>query len=154
MRQTETKQCQNCKKDFIIEPDDFTFYEKIKVPPPTFCPDCRQQQRLLFRNFKTLYKVNSAKSGKGTISMYSSDSPYILYNHEEWWSDDWDAKDYGRDFDFSRLFFEQLNELNKVVPHYALMNTASDNCEYSNMTWRSKNCYLIFGCIEIGRAHV
>jgi hypothetical protein len=32
----ETKICQNCKKNFIIEPDDFGFYEKIKVPPPTF----------------------------------------------------------------------------------------------------------------------
>jgi len=39
----ETKQCQNCKKDFTVEPEDFNFYEKIsgsasggKVPPPTF----------------------------------------------------------------------------------------------------------------------
>lgn len=146
--QQETKICLNCKKEFTIEPDDFTFYEKIKVPPPTFCPECRQEHRLLFRNFKTLYKVNSAKSGRGVISMYSSDSPYILYDHEEWWSDDWDAKSYGRDFDSSRPFFDQLGDLYKAVPHYALMNAASDNCEYSNMTWRSKNCYLIFGCID------
>lgn len=27
---SETKNCQNCKSDFIIEPDDFSFYEKIK----------------------------------------------------------------------------------------------------------------------------
>ena len=32
----ETKTCQNCKAQFIIEPDDFTFYEKINVPPPTW----------------------------------------------------------------------------------------------------------------------
>jgi len=31
--QNETKNCQNCKNDFTIEPDDFSFYEKIKVPP-------------------------------------------------------------------------------------------------------------------------
>jgi len=30
----ETRNCQNCKKDFIIELDDFGFYEKIKVPIP------------------------------------------------------------------------------------------------------------------------
>ncbi|KKT07962.1 MAG: hypothetical protein UV85_C0003G0087 [Candidatus Nomurabacteria bacterium GW2011_GWB1_43_19] len=30
----EIKTCQNCKKDFMIEPEDFNFYEKIKVPPP------------------------------------------------------------------------------------------------------------------------
>ena len=28
------------------------------------------------------------------------------------------------------------------------MNTKSENCEYSNMTWGSKNCYLLFGCVE------
>ena len=42
---SETKVCQNCKKDFVIEPDDFAFYEKMKVPAPTFCPDCRMTQR-------------------------------------------------------------------------------------------------------------
>lgn len=30
----EIKSCQNCKKDFTVEPDDFAFYEKIKVPSP------------------------------------------------------------------------------------------------------------------------
>ncbi|KKQ02734.1 MAG: hypothetical protein US18_C0013G0008 [Parcubacteria group bacterium GW2011_GWB1_36_5] len=27
---SETKTCQNCKGEFIIEPDGFGFYEKIK----------------------------------------------------------------------------------------------------------------------------
>ncbi|MFA6585673.1 MAG: cytochrome C551 [Candidatus Paceibacterota bacterium] len=43
---SEIKTCQNCKKDFTIEPEDFNFYEKINVPPPTFCPECRMVRRL------------------------------------------------------------------------------------------------------------
>ena len=35
--QPETKNCQKLQKDSIIEPDDFGFYEKMKVPPPTWC---------------------------------------------------------------------------------------------------------------------
>ena len=35
---SETKNCQNCHTNFVIVPDDFSFYEKIKVPTPTFCP--------------------------------------------------------------------------------------------------------------------
>ena len=31
---SETKVCQNCHNEFTIEPDDFTFYEKMKVPAP------------------------------------------------------------------------------------------------------------------------
>jgi hypothetical protein len=46
----EKKICQNCKKEFAIEPEDFLFYEKIKVPAPTFCPLCRAERRLTFRN--------------------------------------------------------------------------------------------------------
>jgi len=145
---TETRICQNCKSQFLIAPDDFLFYEKMGVPAPEECPECRQEHRILFRNFKTLYKVNSAKSGLSIISMYSPSSPYLIYDHEEWWADDWDPKRYGRDVDFSRPFFEQLHDLWKAVPHYGLMNTASENCIYSNMVWRSKNCYFVFGCIE------
>ena len=82
------------------------------------------------------------------ISMYNDSVPFPVWTHDEWWSDDWDAKSYGRDFDFNRPFFEQLFELWKEVPHYALMDNASENCDYSNMNWRSKNCYLVFGCID------
>ena len=53
---SENRICQNCKKDFIIEPDDFGFYEKIKVPPPTFCPECRLKRRLYHYNKRALYK--------------------------------------------------------------------------------------------------
>ena len=54
--EAQIKKCQNCKKDFTIEVEDFNFYEKIKVPPPTFCPECRHIQRLASRNVKSLYK--------------------------------------------------------------------------------------------------
>jgi hypothetical protein len=52
----ENRTCQNCKKDFTIEPDDFSFYEKIKVPAPTFCPYCRMMRRMVFGNLSTFYK--------------------------------------------------------------------------------------------------
>ncbi len=34
---SEIKVCQSCKAQFTVEPDDFAFYETIKVPPPTWC---------------------------------------------------------------------------------------------------------------------
>ena len=53
---SETKQCQNCRQNFTIEPDDFTFYAKIKVLPLTFCLNRREQRRIAFRNERALYK--------------------------------------------------------------------------------------------------
>ena len=144
----ETRNCQNCKNDFIIEAEDFDFYDKMQVPAPTFCPQCRLQRRMLFRNFKTLHNRPSSKSGQTLVSMYSSNVPFPVYEAKEWWADDWDGLSYERDVDFSRPFFEQLKELFDSVPRMALMNTKSTQCEYSNMTYASNNCHLIFGCVE------
>jgi len=144
----ETRNCQNCKKDFTIEPDDFSFYEKMKVPAPEICPQCRQQQRTLFRNFKTLYKRPSSMSGKMIVSMYDSDAPFPVYDIPEWWGDNWDPMAFGMDIDWSQPFFDQFDKLRRTVPHPAIMNTQSENCEYSNMVTKSKNCYLNFGCVE------
>jgi hypothetical protein len=73
----ETKNCQSCKQPFIIEPEDFNFYVKIDVPPPTFCPDCRLQRRMAFRNERTLYKRKCDAPGhdEEMLSLFSSDNP-------------------------------------------------------------------------------
>jgi len=65
----EIKTCQNCKKDFMIEPEDFNFYEKIKVPPPTWCSECRAMRRMLWRNERSLYHHTCALSGKKILSI-------------------------------------------------------------------------------------
>ncbi len=144
----ENKICEKCKSGFQVDENDHIFYDRTKVPVPKNCPTCRQQQRMLFRNFKTLYKRPSDKSGKMIVSMYNSDALFPVWDSPEWWADDWDPMDYGLELDLSKQFLKQLYELKNKVPHFAIMNTKSENCEYSNMTMASKNCYLIFGCVE------
>ena len=141
--QSETKQCQSCKKDFTIEPDDFAFYEKMKVPAPTFCPDCRLQRRLTWRNEWKLFRKKDIH-GKEIFSMFHEDSPIKILETSEWYSDSWDPTEYGRDYDFSRPFFEQFRELLHQVPlmSRSLINPVrSDFC--SNAT-EPKDCYLSF----------
>jgi hypothetical protein len=128
--------------------DELGFYERMKVPAPSFCPLCRQQQRMLFRNFKTLYKRPSSLSGKSIVSMYAPDVPFPVYEAAEWWADDWDATSYGKDIDWTRSFFEQFQELSLQVPHFALMKTKCNDCDYANMAVGSSNCYLVFGCVD------
>ena len=144
----ENKICQNCHGEFIIEPDDFGFYEKMKVPAPEKCPQCRQQLRMLFRNFKTLYKRPSSKSGKMIISVYNLDALFPVYNISEWWGDGWDPMAYGIDIDFEEPFFIQLGKLFNTVPRVSIMNSQTENCEYSNQINQSKNCYLVFGGLD------
>ena len=146
---SETKICKNCGQNFVIEPDDFTFYERIKVPPPTFCPECRRQRRLSWRNDMNLYTRTCDLCGKRMVSLYSPDSGMTVYCVKCWWSDKWDGKSYSMDYDFSRPFFEQFNELQKRVPILTLANDdgiigGSVNCEYNQDFARAKNCYMVF----------
>ena len=144
----EIKNCKNCKKDFTIEVDDFNFYEKIKVPPPTCCPECRQQRRYAWRNERTLYRRNCDLCGKNTVTIYSPNKPYKVYCNSCWWGDGWDFSSYGRDFDFTRPFFEQFSELQHEVPRMALLNKNSVNSEYTNHSGDNKNVYLSFVCFN------
>jgi len=138
--------CQNCKKDFIIEPQDFDFYAKLKVPAPLTCPECRFQRRLMFRNERVLYKRNCDLCNKSMVTIFSPDKPQPVYCGACWWSDKWDARDYGMDYDSSRPLFEQMKELRDKVP---CMNLIVDyaslvNSDYINHAGDCKNCYLIF----------
>jgi hypothetical protein len=144
---SENKICQNCSNNFTIESDDFGFYEKIKVPPPTFCPECRRQRRNAWRNTFSLYSRECQSCQKHVVSIYAPDSPITIYCNKCWWSDKWEAKSFVVDYDFSRTFFTQFRELINKVPHMSVVNDdgiASLNCEYTQDWWFSKNCYMCF----------
>jgi Zn ribbon nucleic-acid-binding protein len=141
----ENKNCQNCKQEFSIEPDDFGFYEKIRVPPPTFCPECRLIRRLAWRNEKSLYRNECKKCGNSIISVYSKDSGVQVYCRPCWWGDGWDGADYAVDFDETKSFISQLNNLLHRAPAPSLFGLYATlvNSEYTNMVSDLKNCYMI-----------
>lgn len=151
MNQSETKICQNCQNEFKIEPEDFEFYAKINVPPPTFCPECREQRRLAFRNERSLYKRKCDLCGKEMVSIFSSVSPvgwtkpFKIHCLSCWFSDDWDQLANGRSFDFQRPFFEQFKDLLQEVPKMALFNVRTINSDWVNSETDDKNCYLNVG---------
>ncbi len=136
--------CQNCKLEFVIEPDDFSFYEKIKVPPPTFCPECRMIRRMTWRNERSLFKRTCDYTGDSIITMFLPDANVKVYDRDIWWSDKWDPTEYGMDYDFSLPFFEQYNELLAKVPLANLGNTNCVNSPYGNHNADCKNCYLVY----------
>jgi len=140
---TETRNCQNCKQDFTIEPDDFAFYEKMKVPPPTWCSDCRFQRRMAWRNFWHLFKKTEKRTGNKIFSLFPEESPVIIYEREFWNSDDWDPMSYGRDYDWKRPFFEQFKDFLYSVPHPAHSVINVVNSQYCTNVNHIKNCYLV-----------
>lgn len=121
--------------------------DTFALPEPEYCPQCRLQIRTAHRNEMHLHHCRSSVSDKQLISIYRPEAPwgapYKIYSHDEWWSDDWEPRDFGRPFDFSRPFFEQFAELSKEVPRMALQTFNNENSPYTTGTGFCKNCYLI-----------
>lgn len=145
------KTCKQCQKKFGITEQDKAFYKKVSpvlngqiylIPEPTFCPDCRHQRRLAWRNDRKFYRRKCDKSGKEFISIYAPEKPDPVYHPDAWWSDDWDPFDYGQEFDFSRSFFEQYIELQRKVPKLGIHIVNCENSYYCNYCGDDKNCYL------------
>lgn len=143
----ETKTCQNCKSDFVIEPEDFVFYEKIKVPAPTFCPECRRMRRLSWRNDTSLYSRECSICEKKFISIYAPNSGFKVLCPKCFHSDKWDPYDYGMEYDNSKPFLDQWYELFKKIPKLGIVNDndiSSTNCLYTNDFAYGKNCAMVF----------
>lgn len=147
------KSCGNCGDEFVIEANDLSFLDQVspviagkkyELPEPNFCYKCRLQRRFSWRNDINLYKRKCDRTGVDLVSMFSPESDVIVYEHNFWWSDQWDARDFGRDFDFNRGFFEQFAELEREVPHAHLIVFNSENSLYTNYNTNVRNCYLCF----------
>ena len=112
----ETRNCQNCKLNFTIEPDDFSFYEKMKVPSPTFCPECRLIRRMATFNVRNIYNRKCDNCGGNTVSIFNPKAPYKNWCFGCYFSDEFDPSLYGTDYDFSTNFFTQYEKLRRNVP--------------------------------------
>ena len=141
----EERVCQNCKQDFVIEPEDFSFYQKMKVPPPTWCPECRFQRRLQFRNNRVFYKRECALCKEPLLTIYNKERPYTVYCRDCWLSDKWDPLSFGREYDFSIPFFHQFRSLQTKVPRVNLFRDNFILSDYCNYGLDFKECYLLFG---------
>lgn len=153
------KNCRQCNQVFEITDSDLEFYEKVSpvfggkkelIPPPTLCPECRQQRRIAHGNQINLYERKCDATGVDMISNFDPTMPYKVYVQDYWWSDKWDPLSYGRDFDFSRPFFDQMDELWHDVPFPAVQTAFQfdENSRYTNHAGLNKNCYLIFDSDE------
>src|SRR3989344_3843991 len=138
--------CKNCSKTFIVDQQDSAFYQHMEVPPPRYCPECRFQKRLMFRNERVLYKRNCDLCGKDMVTIHALEKKVIVYCPACWWSDKWDDGAFFLDYDPNKDIFEQMKELQKITPHMGLVSDYATliNSDYANHLGSCKNCYLIF----------
>lgn len=140
--QMQTATCSLTGQPFYIPDSEINHCERLGIPLPTTSPLERMRTLMAFRNEWKLYKRKCDATGADIISAYPPDGPFKIYNNAYWWSDSWDPLSYGRDYDFSRGFFEQYAELQRDVPREGTTIFNSENCDYNSHIRQSKNCYL------------
>ena len=142
MQNSEAKTCQNCKQEFVIEPDDFAYYERLELPLPDKCVYCRWKYLLAFWVFGQFRITKSALSGKRIITVLPESVHFPIYEREEFVSDAWNPLTYGREYDSSKPFIEQVVELQSKVPHPHQLGIKNVNCDWTDDTWESREAYL------------
>lgn len=138
--------CKICAINFELFPGEDQAYQIFQTPLPSTCPTCRQRRRSAFRNEKQLYHNKSFLSGRQIIALYPPDSPFRIIDQSEWWDDAYDATIYGKDFDFSRPFFDQFKDLQKEVPRWCRIFLNCENSDFTNNCANTNNSYLAFSC--------
>ncbi len=151
------KKCPWCSAKFEVAQEDMAFLERLsptilgltlQIPTPSLCPACRHQRRMTFRNDQNYYRNQCRRCKASLISIYSPDKNISILCEECYWGDGWDPLDFGREFDFSKPFFEQFAQLKAVTPRLAIFNTHSENSKYTVHSSRNRNCYIGSSLIE------
>lgn len=145
----QTKQCEKCKQNFAILADDIPFYEKMDMPLPSMCPYCRFKYLLAFWTFGRFRITKSALSGKTIITVIPESAPFPIYDRTEFVSDAWDPLAYGRVYDDSRSFIDQLAGLQSVVPHPHQVGVRNTNSDWTDDVWDSKEAYLTRSAVNL-----
>lgn len=112
---------------------------------PTVHPMMRMQRRALFRKDRMLHKRVCDKTGQTLISAFPAKTPFPVWHKDLWWSDEFDGRDYGLEYDPSRPFFEQYAELHSRVPRPHVQTTGCENSDYAHNSNSVKSCYMVFG---------
>lgn len=160
LNKLDMKSCKQCRAQFLVSDREKEFLPKVSptfagkkylIPEPEICPDCRLAARTVHRNEQNFYHGKSSMNSEPLLALYSPDTDwgknYKIFTHEQWWSDNWDPMEFGKEFDFSRPFFDQFKELSLSIPKVNLIQVDNENCPYTTGTGYCKNCYLI-NCSE------
>lgn len=152
--------CQSCEALFESAAQDAALAKcaprvadsVVPFRPPTRCPSCRQRRRYAYRNDHHFYRNSCSYCRKPVISIYSPDKPYTVLCQGCFWGEQWDPLSVGREFDFSRPFFEQFQELRAATPRLAIFQTQSENSDFTVHSSRNRNCYFassLVGCEDV-----
>lgn len=145
----QQRTCAITGQTFTISDEEEQFCLEQQIPLPTTSPFERLRQVSAFLSSIFLYPHKCALTGKDILTFIPPHKDLVVYDIDVWQSDAWDPLAFGQDYDFSRPFFEQFQELMKKAPLPSLecIRSTMENSDYTNGVLDVKNCYLSFGIL-------
>ena len=137
--------CSVTGESFTVSDLELELRKKLETPLPNKIPQLRMRRLMAFWQHFALHKRKCDRTGKTIVSVFDEDCPYLVWDREEWIAH---ADPPSADYDFSKLFFEQLWELFPKCPIPKSIVMRNENCEYTDDWWYSKNCYLSHSGVE------
>lgn len=150
--------CKVTKESFKIteaEQDHIRKFESLHpllnvgdIPLPTIHPQENIRQMQSYVTLTALFNAKSSISGKELITRYNPQLGYRMCTYDEFWSDVVDNTKYGKEYDFSRPFFDQVNDLMHRVYMQPLVQINCEKSPYVDASSNLQNCYMCFGVGE------
>ena len=125
-----SQSCSSSKLSFTAGPIEQQLLKSFEVDSPRLSPQERQRRRTAFTNFRSLYHRKCDLTGASIISMYRDNAPFPVYDSEAWWTDRWSAQDYALEYDPTRPFLLQWNELFHKTVSYLTDKDSNDELIY------------------------
>jgi phage pi2 protein 07 len=141
-KKEENNICEHCNQSFSTKEEELVLYKKVGIELPKLCFFCRIKLHQSFWMFGKFRKGKSDLSGESLITVLPEENRYPIYTSLEWYSDKWDAMNYGMDYDEKKPFLEQMQILQERVPHPHHNGAKNTKCDWCDDVWNSKNCYL------------
>ena len=142
---------QYCEGDFNIEAEDIEFLKMLRVPPPNFCPTCRNIKRNSFYSWVRFFKrpCNAPDHSELIISSVPINCPYKAVDMD-YYVNIFDPLLYGIEPNTTSSIRDQFLQFRHIVPAPCLSNRdpSNINSDYSTGGRDLKNGYYVSGCFR------
>lgn len=145
---SQVRTCHISGQKFFVSDQEEEYCRSQNIPLPNISPIERIRAVTSFDNCLHLYNGQCAWTKESILTTLPPELGHITYNPDVFIGSEWDPLSYGRDYDFSRPFFDQFTDLFQLVPLPSRFLTLStlENSDFVNGVTGAKNCYLIFNC--------
>lgn len=138
--------CSVTGKNFTVTDGEARLLESFGLPIPDRSPLERWIYAIGQSTPFDFRRVTCPVTGQPILSRWSEDGKIIGASSEWFWSDACDNRSAGRDFDFSRPFFDQYCELAGDCFAPSINQVDCEGSPYVNACYHVKNCHLCFAC--------